>query len=159
MQADCDLIRPTKKRDVYREAAELCYRRRRPRSLEFRSLRLREVVMPKLIRAILFVMAAQQAQAIVVAAQVWSYQFTPTGSRPFESGCDLCSANYLGTRADLAGTFSIVIDWETNTGMLGHVNDRLVNTATIVSSPPGTALVPNNPPDFDHGGSGSTWNL
>ena len=76
MQADCDLIRPINKRDVYREAAELCYRRRRPRSLESRSLRLREVVMPKLIRAILFVMAAQQAQAIVVAAQVWTYQFT-----------------------------------------------------------------------------------
>lgn len=67
----------------------------------------------------------------------------------------MCNPDYLGTRADLAGTFSIVIDWETNTGTLGHLNERLVNTATIVSAPPGTALVPNNPPDFDHGWLGN----
>jgi hypothetical protein len=107
--------------------------------------------MPKLIRVLLFVIAAQQSYAVGLAAQVWNYQFTPTGSRPVYITGEIQTPSNLGIRADLAGTFSIVIDWETNTGKLGHIDDYIVNTATVVSSPPSTILVPNDPSPTGHG--------
>jgi hypothetical protein len=99
---------------------------------------------------LLAIVVATISPASAFAIELWNYQFTPTGSRPYFSGCDGCLP-YLGTRADIAGTFSVALNWQNGTGHLFQLDDQLVNVATLLYSPSGTVVLPNNPPDLDYG--------
>jgi hypothetical protein len=76
------------------------------------------------------------------AAEIWNYQFTPTDSRPYEYTCS-CTPEYDARRADVSGTFSILLDWQTATGKLLALNETLVNPVQFS----GTTQTPilNNP--------------
>lgn len=90
------------------------------------------------------------SQSAGYAAELWTFYFVPDWSRPYYQEC-YGDCFIYGTGADLAGSFSIVLDWEALTGRLHRIDDRLVNIASIHGGPNGPQFVPANPSYYDHG--------
>jgi hypothetical protein len=67
------------------------------------------------------------------AAQTWTYQFTPTLSRPYSMTCGECAGEWR-TTADVAGTFTLLLDWDTHIGKILELDDQLVNVIDVISS-------------------------
>lgn len=84
----------------------------------------------------------------LLADEVWTYKFIVNGSRPVVLGCD-CAAPL---HADVAGTFSILVDWQHATGKLLQLNDHLTNFAYELHVAGGPLqLTPANMPEADYG--------
>jgi hypothetical protein len=94
----------------------------------------------------LFVIAAitQLIPATASAAELWTYYFAADGSRPFYQSC-YGDCSFAGTRADLAGTFTILLDWQTSSGKLISLDDKLVNVGSVRSTIDGEILYPAVP--------------
>jgi hypothetical protein len=96
--------------------------------------------------------------SVTNAAEVWTYYFVPDGSRPYGQACgDLvpCDTSGVignGIRADLAGSFSVLLDWQSGIGKLIALDDRLVNVASIQQwTETEPELVPATPSYIEHG--------
>jgi hypothetical protein len=84
------------------------------------------------------------------ADELWKYYFIANGWRPYYQVCyGDCAAS--GIRADLAGTFSVLLNWQNSTGRLLSLDDRLVNVASVRSGLSGETLTPSVPSFFEHG--------
>lgn len=81
------------------------------------------------------------------AAEVWNYKFIVNGSRPYRGDCDCATPMY----ADVAGSFSILLDWQKGTGKLLQLNDHLTNVAFGSYTPGGLIMTPANLPELDRG--------
>src|SRR5262249_45913562 len=81
------------------------------------------------------------------ADEVWTYHFIADGSRPYLQSCGECALPYSDTRADVVGSFRILLNWDNGTGRLLDLDDQLVNVAYATYSPTsGTTLHPTSPP-------------
>lgn len=90
---------------------------------------------------------------VAPGAQTWTYQFTPTAeSQPYQRSCGECSG-IVGQNADVAGTFTLLLNWETNTGKILELNDHLVNVVNEIYNGPGlgTSSVPSVPSTKEYG--------
>jgi hypothetical protein len=85
------------------------------------------------------------------AAELWTYYFVADGSLPFNVSCGECGPPYVGARADIAGTFTILLNWENQTGGLVTLNDQLVNYHDVLWTGSGTELRLADPPKRNHG--------
>lgn len=81
------------------------------------------------------------------ADEVWTYKFIVNGSRPARIDPDYGTSVF----ADVAGSFSFLIDWENGTGRPLQFNDHLTNLAYGTYSPSGWVLTPANEPERNHG--------
>jgi hypothetical protein len=96
------------------------------------------------------------SQSAASAAEIWTYFFIPDGSRPYLQSCgdlvpcQIGGAVGRGIRADMAGSFSLLLDWQTGDGRLVSLDDRLVNIAAIQDTT-GEVLSPATPSYMDHG--------
>jgi hypothetical protein len=91
--------------------------------------------------------------ASAFAAQTWTYQFTPTTTQPYVRSCGECGG-YLGSNADVAGTFTILLNWETHVGKIRFSQfavdhgalDRTSRSHSIHSAPRAPTATINAPP-------------
>ena len=92
-------------------------------------------------------------QSAAFAAQTWTYQFTPiAATQPYHVSCGECGPPYEGSTADVAGTFTILLDWDNHQGKIVELSDHLVNVVDIFfSRTNGPEMVPSNPPTKDYG--------
>ncbi len=82
-----------------------------------------------------------------IGADIRTYRFIPDGSLPYSAECGECGGSYSGASSDIAGTFTISLDFETSTGQLLDLNDTLVNYFNVLVSPSGLILEPAFPND------------
>jgi len=73
------------------------------------------------------------------------YRFVPDGSLPYSASCGECGPPYIGATSDIAGTFTLSLDFDAHTGTLVGLNDSLVNYFNILASPSGPILEPATP--------------
>lgn len=78
--------------------------------------------MPKLFVSLLSGLVLLSIARPVWSAELRTYRFVPDGSLPYNASCD-CSP-HVGTKADLEGTFTIVLDKAAGTGSIVGLNDR-----------------------------------
>ncbi len=81
------------------------------------------------IRLLIFAAVTQLSFAAAASEELWTYYFVADGSRPYLTEC-YGDCNGGGTRADIAGNFSMVLNWQTRMGNLIEVDDQLVNVAS-----------------------------
>ena len=82
------------------------------------------------------------------ADEVWTYKFIVNGSRPYRAECECYSDLY----ADVAGSFSILLNWQNMTGRILELDDHLTNFASGTYSPAtGLVMTPLNLPEADYG--------
>lgn len=98
--------------------------------------------------AVVAVIATAHARAF--ADEIWTYKFIVNGSRPYTCSCDLYTYS-----ADVAGSFSLLLNWQSMTGTVLQLNDHLTNAAIWVSTPAGRVLQPADWPELEHGIIGS----
>ena len=89
-------------------------------------------------------------QAGAFAAQTWTYQFTPTSSQPYNVICGEC-IGIVSSNADVAGTFTILLDWDNHKGKILELDDYLMNVVDVINTDTGIESVPSNPPTKDYG--------
>lgn len=71
----------------------------------------------------------------VFGDEIWTFQFTPTGSRPYnQDGCFGDCIFSSDVRADVAGTFSILLNRQTGAGRALTLNGTLFNFMTTTWS-------------------------
>ena len=66
------------------------------------------------------------------SAGIRTYRFVADGSLPYTESCDDCSSPLLGIRADIQGTFSLILDRSAGTGALLSLDSRVVNVVDIL---------------------------
>jgi hypothetical protein len=98
--------------------------------------------MKRLLRLVAAAILTSVLQAQTFGDEVWTFQFTQTGSRPFSGYCYGDCVDTFNTRADVVGTFSILLNWQTGAGKPLKLNGSLVNFAQALSTPTGTILQP-----------------
>lgn len=97
---------------------------------------------------VLAVVSIANSHSLARADEVWTYKFIVNGSRPVVLGCDCPTPLH----ADVAGTFSILVDWQHATGKLLQLNDHLTNFAYELRVPGAPLqLMPANMPEADYG--------
>lgn len=102
-------------------------------------------------QSLAFVAVALPWLPAAFSAQTWTYQFTPTLSRPYHALCGECSG-LVGVRADVAGTFTILLDWDNHKGKVLGLNDYLTNVLDLLSyTETGYESVPSTPPTKSYG--------
>jgi hypothetical protein len=79
------------------------------------------------------------------AAEIRIYRFIPDGSLPYSASCGECGPPHIGAASDIAGTFTLALDFEESAGSLVGLNDRLVNYFDALASPSGPILEPATP--------------
>jgi hypothetical protein len=82
------------------------------------------------------------------AGELRTYQFVPDGSLPYAASCGECGPPYLGARADVSGTFTVMLNEAAGTGSLVALDDQLINYFSIISTPSGPELQPGVAPDL-----------
>jgi hypothetical protein len=100
---------------------------------------------------VVIVIAVWMLSSASFAAELWTFYFVADGSLPFNADCGECGPPYLGARADVAGTFTILLDWENGTGKVTELNDQLVNYHDELRTGSGTELRLADPPTRSHG--------
>jgi hypothetical protein len=75
-------------------------------------------------------------------AELRTYRFIPDGSLPYSASCGECALPYLGATSDIAGTFTLSLDFLTSTGTLVDLDENLVNYFNILASSAGPTLDP-----------------
>jgi hypothetical protein len=105
------------------------------------------------IRLLTFAAITALSQVGAFAAQTWTYQFTPTAnSQPYNVSCGECGLPFTGSNADVAGTFTILLDWDSNKGKILSLDDHLVNVVDVLFYRDiGVVNVPSNPSYRDYG--------
>lgn len=103
--------------------------------------------MNRLLRLVAAAILGLVFHAQSVADEVWTFQFTPTGSRPFSGYCFGDCVSDFYTRADVAGTFSILLNRQTGAGRPLRLDTNLFNFARPVETPDGTEFQPIQAPN------------
>lgn len=107
-------------------------------------------VMPRFIPFLIVASVLQFGMRPASGDELWTYYFVADGSRPYFQPCyGDCALS--GTRADLAGTFSILLNWQTGFGKLYSLDAQLVNMASVRSTLGGEILIPAVPSYSTHG--------
>jgi hypothetical protein len=107
--------------------------------------------MQSMARLIFIVVLTQLFIATAAANEQWTYYFIADSSRSYFQPC-YGDCTIIGTRADLAGNFSMLLDWSAGTGKLVSLDDQLVNLAVLGYGPSYTqVLIPAVPPAAPHG--------
>jgi hypothetical protein len=112
---------------------------------------MEDIMAQSLIRLLFVTAAAQFFIATAAADELWTYYFIADSSRPYFRECyGDCAVS--GTSADLAGEFSVLLDWNAGTGKLVALDDQLVNVAILGgNSSTGPLVIPTVPPSQPHG--------
>jgi hypothetical protein len=105
----------------------------------------------KLLQLVVTAISIFVSHPILFADEIWTYRFVVDGSLPYRVDCGECGPPLLGSRADVSGTFSILLDWQNLTGRLLELNDQLVNIHNVESSPSGPILRPATPSEWHDG--------
>jgi hypothetical protein len=104
--------------------------------------------MKRLVGFVAIAVATAALQQQLFADEVWTFQFTPTGSRPFSSHCPGDCGQDYGSRADVVGTFSILLNRQTGAGKPLVLNGQLVNVMASLFTSSGSILLPDEPPYY-----------
>src|SRR5215468_207980 len=98
--------------------------------------------MQLVIRFVMAVAVVQGSCMMASADELWTYYFVANSSRPYHEPCVDGDCFYSGVRADLAGTFSILLNWQNNTGQLYAIESQMVNVAGVRSTQSGEEFFP-----------------
>jgi hypothetical protein len=103
--------------------------------------------MDRSLRLVVITAIAAFLHSFAVADVIWTYQFTPTGTRTYYDSCGECGS-YLGTRADIVGTFSILLNGQSGAGKLLQINTQLVNAVDTYLKDGVVVTQPSLDPNF-----------
>lgn len=103
------------------------------------------------VRLLVVAVSVTFAHSTAFAAQTWTYNFLPTSSQPYTASCGECGPYFAGVNADVAGTFTLLLDWDTHVGKLIDLDDHLENVVDVVYTSKGTLNVPSIPSTRDYG--------